>query len=339
MTNRNAQSSAFGWEFQSNLALYFAAKDLKQLQKVKVEGPTEDIELFYEDGSSTYIQAKSKLDPHNDVNTNSHLKDAIKTLIDASNKTKYSWLYYGSNIHNPFVYKEFGRLFFNGATDHSFNELPEKIKDKIRKYAYEASKKEKISMSKFDFNRLRILTVPFYGEDDETRYRYIKQRIELFLESLGLKTPQISSVFIYYQLLFAQNPSKKLVIQKKDLAWPIIIYSLDTKNDDFYEEFSLNISEEDEIENIYSDFIEKKTLDFTFFNEISNHFKNFVENKEYINRRNIATEFIEKYHLHYSQKLFFDMVDDTSKSVTSLILWKIIKKSRVILRLQKEMGL
>lgn len=171
MTNRNAQSSAFGWEFQSNLALYFATKDLKQLKKVKVEGPTEDIELFYEDGSSTFIQAKSKSDPHNDTNTNLHLKNAIKTLMDASTKTEYSWLYYGFNINNPFVYKEFGRLFFYGATDHTFNELPEKIKDKIRTYAYEISKNEKISLSNFDFNRLRILTVPFYGEDDETRYR------------------------------------------------------------------------------------------------------------------------------------------------------------------------
>lgn len=339
MTDRNAQAGAFGWDFQSNLALYFASKDLKSLSRVKVEGPTEDIELFYEDGRSTFIQAKSQLEPYNSSNTNSHLKNALKTLIDATSKTDYSVLYYGSNISNPFVFKEFSGLFGVGATDYSFNELPPKIKAKIEKYVHEVSISENLSLDKFDYNRLRITTLPFFGDDDETRYRVIKQRVENLLDSLGLKSPQINSIFTHYQLLFTQNSSKKINIYKKDFAWPIIVYSLDTTSDEFYEEFNLDVSEEDAIESIYTGFIEKKTLEFTLFNEVSNHFLDFTESKSYQNKRNAAREFIDKHCLYYSRKIFYGKLDDMSEPVTQLILWRIIKKIKVIKRLNKEVGL
>lgn len=339
MTDRNARPSAFGWDFQSNLALYFVSKDLKSLSSVKVEGPTEDIELFYEDGSSTFIQAKSQVDPYSSSNANLHLKNALKTLIDAASKTDYSLLYYGSNISNPFVFKEYGTLFLIGATDYSFNELPDRIKEKIKKYANEISDSENLSLVNFDYNRLRITTLPFFGDDDETRYRFIKRSVEIFLETLGLKSPQINNVFTHYQLLFTQNSSKIINIQKEDLAWPIIVYSLDTTSDEFYEEFDLDVSEEDAIENIYRDFIEKKTLEFTLFNEVSNQFLDFTKSKSYQNKKNAGKEFIEKYCLYYSEKLFFGELDEMSEPVTQLILWKIIKKIKVIRRLNKEVGL
>lgn len=103
----SAQSSAFGWDFQSSLALFFVSKDLKNLEKVKVEGRTEDIELYYEDGRTVFIQAKSQRDPFSSSNTNKHLTNAMKTLVNTSLKSEYTTLYYGTNISNPFVYKEF----------------------------------------------------------------------------------------------------------------------------------------------------------------------------------------------------------------------------------------
>lgn len=339
MPDRNAQSSAFGWDFQSNLALYFASQDLKSLSRIKVEGPTEDIELFYEDGSSTFIQAKSQLDPYSSSNTNLHLKNAIKTLIDASTKTDYSLLYYGSNISNPFVFKEFSNLFLTGPTDYSFHELPDKIKDKIKKYVDETANNENLSLNNFDYNRLRITTLPFYGDNDDTRYRLIRHSVEILLETLGLKSPQINNVFTHYQLLFTQNSSKAIDIKKVDLAWPIIIYSLDTTSEEFFSEFDLDVSEEDAIENIYEDFIEKKSLEFTLFNEVSNEFLAFTKSESYQNKRSAAKEFIEKNCSDYSKKLFFGELDEMSEPVTQLILWKIIKKIRVIRKLSKEVGL
>lgn len=340
MTDRNARASAFGWDFQSNLALYFVSKDLKNLNRVKVEGPTEDIELFYEDGRSIFIQAKSQENPYqSSSNTNTHLKSAVKTLIDASMKTDYSLLYYGTNIANPFIFKEFNMLFSNGSTDYSFNELPDKIKTKIKKYVKEVSKSDNLPLDNFDYNRLRITTLPFFGDDNQTRYRYIKESIEIFLNKLGLSWSQVESIFGYYQLIFTQNPSKMIDIQKDDLAWPIIIYSLDSSSEEFYEEFDLDISEEDAIENIYKDFIEKKSLEFSLLNEVSNHFLSFTTNKSYTTRRSLPKEFIEKHYYHYSQKMFFNELNDMSEPVTKLILWKIIKKIRTIDKLRREIGL
>ncbi|HGA1133669.1 TPA: hypothetical protein ACIRFQ_001812 [Streptococcus suis] len=63
MTSSNATPSAFGWDFQANLGLYLIMdEDLKQIKKFKIEGETEDIEIYYRDTTERkpkFIQAKS----------------------------------------------------------------------------------------------------------------------------------------------------------------------------------------------------------------------------------------------------------------------------------------
>lgn len=169
----NAQASAFGWDFQSSLALFIVAQNLKNLKSIKVEGKTEDIEILYENQEMIYIQAKSQLDPYSISNTNKHLKDALKTLINASQNNNYASLVYGTNIANPFVFQKFSTMFVNSPTIYSFSQLPEKIKDKIKSYIFKVSQQEKLDLSNFDINRLIIRTFPFFGDDDQTRYRFI----------------------------------------------------------------------------------------------------------------------------------------------------------------------
>lgn len=335
----NAQSSAFGWDFQSSLALFFVSKDLKNLDKVKVEGRTEDIELYYEDGRTVFIQAKSQKNPYSSSNTNKHLTSAMKTLINTSLKSEYTTLYYGTNISNPFVYKEFQGLFLGGPTDYTFDELSEKIQTKIKKSVEIAAKDEELSLMKFDYNCLRICTLPFFGDDDDTRYRYIKENIEIFLDKLDIRRPVVSRIFDYYQLIFSKNSSKSIDIKKKELAWPIIIFSLDTNSDEFFTEFDLDMSEEDAVENIYQDFIDKKSLDFSLITEIINDFSAFLKTKNYTDRRSTPVIFIKQNWSFYSGKIFSDELSEIAEPVTQLIMWKIIKKNKIIKKLQKEVNL
>lgn len=337
--NTSAQSSAFGWDFQSNLALYFVVTDLKSLKSVKVEGLTEDIELYYEDGRKVFLQAKSQMNPYSSTNSNKHLNAGIKTLINASLKTDYTSLYYGTNISNPFVYREFQSMFIGGPTDYSFNELTEKIKNKIKKNVDSVSKKEKLSLHKFDYNRLRICTLPFYGDEDSTRYRFIKEKTELFLTTLGISRPIINRIFDYYQLMFSKNPSRSVVIDKKELAWPIIIFSIDVNSDEFFSEFDLDVAEEDAVENIYQGFIERKAIDFSLITDVNNDFFEFSKKRLYTSKRNAPSEFIDVYSKIYCQKIFFNESNEMSDAVTKLIMWKIIKKNKVIKKIWNEVGL
>lgn len=335
----NAQASAFGWDFQSSLALFVVSQNLKQLKSIKVEGRTEDIEIAYENQDMVYIQAKSQLDPYNSNNTNKHLKDALKTLINASQSNTYSSLVYGTNIANPFVYKQFSTLFANSPTKYSFSELPEKIRQKIEKLVTQVAKEKKLNLTNFDYNRLEIRTLPFFGDDDQTRYRFIKESVTIFLSSVGLTSTQANRVFENYQLDFAKNPSKSISLDKSDLTWPIVIFALDPTNDDFFEVFDLDMGEEDAIENTYSQFVEKKSIEFTFINHVTQQYREYLKNKNYTSKRAAPKNFIEEKAEYYEEKLFFSESNDTSNAVTKYILWKILKKIKLIEKLDKEVGL
>lgn len=263
----NAQASAFGWDFQSSPALFIVAQNLKNLKSIKVEGKTEDIEILYENQEMIYIQAKSQRDPYSISNTNKHLKDALKTLINASQNNNYASLVYGTNIANPFVFQKFSTMFVNSPTIYSFSELPEKIKDKIKSYIFKVYQQEKLDLSNFDINRLIIRTLPFFGDDDQTRYRFIKESVFAFLNSIGLNNAQSIRVFENYQLDFAKNPSKSIALERGDLTWPIVIFALDLVSDDFFEEFDLDMGEEDAIENTCP----KEYVRFPYYQKCLNH--------------------------------------------------------------------
>ncbi len=335
----NAQASAFGWDFQSSLALFIVSQDLKDLKSIKVEGKTEDIEISYENQEMIYIQAKSQRDPYSSSNTNKHLQDALKTLINASQNNSYASLVYGTNIANPFVFQKFSTMFANSPTKYSFSELPDKIKEKIQSYVVKVAKKEKLDLSNFDINRLIIRTLPFFGDDDQTRYRFIKESVIVFLTSIGLNNAQATRVFENYQLDFAKNPSKSIALEKGDLTWPIVIFALDPVSDEFFEEFDLDMGEEDAIENTYSEFIERKLIDFPFINQVIQQYRDYLKSKKYASKRTAPKSFIEEYADYYEKKLFFSESNDTSNAVTKFIIWKILKKIKLIERLDKEVGL
>ena len=43
--NRNASASAFGWQFQINIAIYLMIKYFGKFKEMKIEGEKEDIEI------------------------------------------------------------------------------------------------------------------------------------------------------------------------------------------------------------------------------------------------------------------------------------------------------
>lgn len=102
--NTNATSSAFGWDFQYNLALYLVMdQELTQLEKFKVEGQTEDIEIYFRNKEPIYIQAKAQENPYSRNTTTQHLSNAINSLINAvyNVNEKFSEVIYGTNIEVP----------------------------------------------------------------------------------------------------------------------------------------------------------------------------------------------------------------------------------------------
>lgn len=58
MAGTNASDSIFGWDFQINAAIILMLEDIENVQKVRVEGQTEDIEITMADGEFVFHKPK-----------------------------------------------------------------------------------------------------------------------------------------------------------------------------------------------------------------------------------------------------------------------------------------
>lgn len=89
------------------------------------------------------------------------------------------------------------------------------------------------------------------------------------------------------------------------MTWPIVIFALDPVNDDFFEEFDLDMGEEDAIENTYSEFIERKSIDFHFINQVVQQYRDYLKSKNYTSKRTAPKSFIEEYANYYEKNILF----------------------------------
>lgn len=85
--NSNASPEVFGFDFQVNATIFLLLNDIENVESVRMEGSSEDIELTLNDGKQIMAQAKAVVHGSYDfTNVRRNLKNAIKTLSSADNK-------------------------------------------------------------------------------------------------------------------------------------------------------------------------------------------------------------------------------------------------------------
>lgn len=102
--SNDASPSIFGYGFQIMVALIYSLENIKRLDRVIVEGNTEDIELYFNRQNPIFIQvkAKQKINSGTDKD-NGKCNDAMYSLLNTSIKKRgnYEELIYVSNLPNP----------------------------------------------------------------------------------------------------------------------------------------------------------------------------------------------------------------------------------------------
>ncbi|WP_047980186.1 hypothetical protein [Ornithinibacillus contaminans] len=337
----NASSSAFGWDFQSNAAILLALKNIKCLESLKVEGKIDDIELYLKDSKTIFVQAKSQEDPTSSTNTLTKLRDALKTLINATNQSKYEKIIYVSNIMNPLKDKELFYYFMgHGVLKYTYTELNNPAKGIIKKYIDNAAKKFNLSLSYLDYNKLEIWSFPFFGEDKETRYRIINEAVKTFLASADISEGIAQHLLDYWQNIFFQNASTKLVkLKKEDLIWPVVV--LDSSIS-YYDSFFDNYDpgEIEEIVRKYNTFINKKSEQFEFVTKVVNDFTKFQKENHSLKRKESIGKFIETNWKSYDSLFKNNLLEpDIKEGVIKLVLTKILTNRFRIDSVKKAAGL
>lgn len=323
--NTNATSSAFGWDFQYNLALYLVMdQDLTQVERFKVEGLTEDIEIYFRNKEPIYIQAKAQENPYSNSTTNQHLTNAINSLINAVNKVneKYSEVIYGNNIEIPIRANKYPNLFQGSRVNLRYDELPDTHKKKLDSIF----NKTNVAI---DFEKLKqnihILKITFHGSDDETRYRLIREKVINRLDEIGFPRFKANKIFSNLQNEFKNNASKRIALTIKDLGWLIILYSINIEESTVYELFDIPNINEISLKTDFSDLILNKSLDFEFVTSVTTEFNKF--SLSCTTRRDMVENFIKVYYnrfkndiLNLNGKISSHLLDDLTKVILFQIL-------------------
>ncbi|MTB64247.1 hypothetical protein GGG87_04410 [Streptococcus sp. zg-86] len=282
MTSSNATPSAFGWDFQANLALYLVMdEDLKQIEKFKVEGKTEDIEIYYRHSTEKrpmLVQAKSQEDPMSDSTTKKHLTNAINSLLRAVDEVdgEYSEVTYGTNIEIP-IRAGIQKSFFEGLRKkYKYSELPVKFQQKLNEIMEDSN--IKLDRPQVFKERLSILKISFHGQDDETRYGVVKAKVVDKLCSLGVERHKCNRIFGFFQKEFIQNASKRFDYNINELGLTIILLSIESDETQSFEK--LDVPEEfiARIKTEFSDYISEKQLNFQFISQLVGDYKKYVMN-------------------------------------------------------------
>ena len=340
MTNRNASASDFGWDFQHNAAIVLVLKNIKNdFKSVRVEGATEDIEINFNDGEISYIQAKASESPEQDTNVKSKLEKALESLNDASRQSNVKSLVFTTNNHiYPFNHaKKDKDPYISGRTSLKYSELSansQKIIDGI-------IKNKKLSNIKIKKEKLSVEVIPFYGDDDDNRYKEIYKSVENFMDDVANRNIAKKQILEKLQLKFQKNASKKdvnITLTKEDIVWCIIAVICDSGNefvtDEMIdEEFDGDYGLRDSVKEKYGFVIEDSSHKFQLISKV------FAEYQKYkmLDKTKKYIDFI-KLNWNLFTDYFTDVESDQQKMLIYMILGKIFNNRSVINNIRENVG-
>ena len=321
--NRNASASAFGWQFQINMAIYLMIKYFGNFMELKIEGEKEDIEISLKNNKKIYAQAKSKQDANNYDNNSysTKLKKALESLSDVNDNDSESLIYVSNLEPNPL---NSGTNEFEFVAFLKYNELTDASKEKID------IQLEKIGKN-LNKDKLIIAKVPFLGDDKDTRQRYIIAKIEDFLNFISSDLLQYKNRFLEMMeseaLHNSTQKNMKYKIQREDVLWRLLILKMGDSDSIQYDE-KLNIQEEDFYDALdkYDKIINYKEANFTIYNKISN----LILKAKKIDPNIRSDAFIVKYENEIYDIVFEDNKDNNMETIEKACS-KIIGK-RIFLR-------
>lgn len=335
MASRNASASAFGWDFQVNAAIVLMLENITEVDSIRVEGESEDIELILQDGMKIYSQAKSVQNASSDFhNVKAKMNAAINSLADAYEKGDSKKLIYVTNSPNPFN-DENTRNIFYGSSTRDYNTLPESCQHVIQ------SMIDKLTDKTIDVEQFVIRVIPFETADMNERYKVIKRFVDDFMYEVAPNILGVGNTVlrIWQNDLFhnATMPDTDICISKKEFVWSIIVVATEIeKNGGEYLD-DIDVGDYDEIVYTYRNIINSCTERFEFATRVITDYNEFY----FVgNQRQKAQAFIEGRWMTFVDEFASNSIDcGIKEQLIKIILFNILKQKRVISEIKKRVNL
>ena len=334
LKSRRADAVVFGFDFQVNAAIVLFLQNVEQVEKIRLEGNYEDIEIQLNSGEMVMAQAKAVEKASFDFNNvRKNIKKALRSLSEADNKVNARDLIVITNSPNPFNDTQSMSAFY-GHAHRKYDSLPPTAKEMVDKYLNELDKP-------LDVNKLTIQVLPFETDDDDERYKVILQIINDFVGRLKTNVPGVGRQLLetwHWQIF--DNGGKENVdikLSKKDIIWPLLVKITEIAqcDDEFLEQFDSCMYEE--IVNRYADIINSHCEQCEFFIKILSDYNMFKTEKKPIEK---MAEFIEKNWENYVSEFYVEGLEsEIQEAITKIVMHNIIRRKFTIDRIKKEVNL
>lgn len=333
MSNNCAAPSLFGWDFQINAAIAILIDNINEVEKIRVEGCKQDIEITLSNKEKIYAQAKAVEKAGDYSNVKKHLANALNSLNNTANDSKdnVKQFIYITNTENPMGNMQTVSQFIGPYVRHNYNDLS----DKTKKIVDETLSKSEKSV-KIDKDKLYIYVLSFQnGLTEKDRYTNIKRIVDDFIENIlenrhGIGA-KILDVWQKELLLNGSVSNTSITLNKKQFTWIIVVKAIENSLEDnsFYNEF--DISEVQAIQNHFSKIINIATVRFEFVSAVLTDFNAFIPKE----RSKKTNEFINQNWQNYKTLFSLEGLSaDTQEILIKSILARIIYQSNTINRMK-----
>jgi hypothetical protein len=329
-------AAVFGWDFQVNAALVLMLEKHSVIQKIKVEGNTQDIELYMIGNKQEYYQAKSSADPSDMSHVTRNLKSALKTLSNIDKP--YLLVSYITNSDNPTCNND---SYFSGFTKLTYLDLPPQSKVKIDTTLHELLSENEIN-KELDKSKFEIRRFDFYGSEKINRYKEVKRIICEFLYNvLGCDTGFSQELLEVWQHdLFHNATISVLTLSKEQIMWPIVYLVCESPYFDVLNENEIDDDTEEFISLQYKEFINKNTQRFEFVTKVLTDFSGFCRDNDSIHKNVISREFILTSWSSYLDEFRDLHMDESEKTILiQTILRTILKQKRKIIKIKEALSI
>lgn len=332
--SRRADAVVFGFDFQVNAAIVLFLENIKEVNRLRLEGNYEDIELELNTGEMILAQAKAVEKASSDFrNVRSNLKKALTSLSEGSTKVTTKEIILITNSPNPFN-DDLSKSIFYGHAHRNYYTLPPSAQKIVDKYLSEVS-------VPLDKNKFKVQVLPFETDDDIERYKVIMQCINDFIGTLHTNISGIGKQLleIWHWQVFVNGGKNDSTIKlsKKDIIWPILvkITEVEQSDDSFLEQFDSSIYEE--VSTRYGEVIDSHCERCEFFIKILSDYNSFKTTKKPSEKLN---EFIDMQWKNYVSEFSVDGMDDEiQEAITKIVIHNIIKRKFTIDRIKREVNL
>ena len=329
MAGNCAAPSLFGWDFQVNAAIAILIDNIGDVDKVRLEGSKQDIEITLSNKEKIYAQAKSVERAGDYTNVKNHLTDALNSLNNTACDTKdaVKQFIYITNSENPMGNYNTISQFIGPYIRQPYSNLTDKAKEIIENSLRKAEKEVAI-----DRDKLYVYVLQFQnGVSEKDRYSNIKRIVDEFVETVlenrnGIGG-KVLDVWQKELLLNGSVSNTCITLDKKQFSWIIVVKALENSllENSFYNKF--DISEVQTVQSYFSDVINNSTVRFELLTRVLTDFNNF----EPSDRSQKTVEFIDQCWKNYREEFSLEkLTSSTQEILIKSIMARIIYQATTI---------